>query len=93
MDDVQLSRRRLLGAATAAGALAATGGALLGGRSQRALAQDEQAGAAATPTALGPAIPEEYTVETNWAGENYDLSATRDAKGTNISSETVGHPR
>lgn len=89
MDDVTLSRRRLLGAATAAGALAATGGVMLGGRAQRALAQDEQAGAAATPTALGPAIPEEFTVETNWAGENYDLSATRDVQGTTISSETV----
>ncbi len=38
---------------------------------------------------LGPAVPEELTVETNWAVENYDLQATRNVKGSGISAETV----
>src|SRR5688572_29056280 len=35
---------------------------------------------------LGPAVPEELTVETNWAVENYDLQATRNVKGSGISA-------
>ena len=32
----------------------------------------------ATPTPLGPAIPDEFSVDTNWPIESYDLRATRD---------------
>jgi outer membrane protein assembly factor BamB/plastocyanin len=44
-----------------------------------------------TRTELGPAIPPEYTdAETNWPSQNGDLSATRQAVGSTISSETIG---
>jgi len=90
MDDQQLSRRRLIGTATAASAALAGGGLVLSrGGGGSALAQDEQAGEA-TPIPLGEAVPEEFNEETNWAAENYDLKGTRDVKGTEISSETVG---
>ncbi|MDQ2682819.1 MAG: PQQ-binding-like beta-propeller repeat protein, partial [Chloroflexota bacterium] len=89
MNDVALSRRRLIASATAAGfAVAAGTAAFHGGGRNNARAQD-MAATPATPAALGPAIPEEFNVETNWPYENYDLSATRAAKGTNISSETI----
>jgi outer membrane protein assembly factor BamB/plastocyanin len=93
MTDVQLSRRRLIGAASAAGFAAAAGGfALTGGSlSNRARAQDDvEDQGPATPTPLGEPVPQEFGTETNWPYENYDLSATRDVKGTSISAETVG---
>lgn len=88
MDQFSMNRRKLIGSAAAAGVVAAGGGLFLagGGGSGRALAQDGDA----TPTALGPAVPEEFSVETNWPAENYDLAATRDVRGTSISTETVG---
>jgi len=90
MDDVKLSRRRLLGTASAAGiAFTAGGFALTRLQTGRVLAQDETAGAA-TPVPLGGEIPEEFSTETNWPIENYDLRATRDVKGTDISADTVG---
>jgi outer membrane protein assembly factor BamB len=55
-----------------------------------ARAQDEQATPSASPAALGGAVPEEFNTETNWPAENYDLAATRDARGTNISTDTIG---
>jgi hypothetical protein len=42
-------------------------------------------------TELGPAIPPEYTdAETNWPSQNGNLSSTRQAQGSTISTETVG---
>jgi len=90
MDDVTLSRRRLIGTASAAGIAVAAGGfALTRSQTARVLAQDETAGAA-TPVALGEVIPEAFSTETNWPIENYDLSGTRNVKGTDISADTVG---
>lgn len=86
MDDAQLSRRKLLGVTTGAGLALVGGVALRGGQS--ALAQDTVA-VDATPVPLGDPIPDEFTVETNWPNEGGDLSATRDAKGSGISTETV----
>ena len=93
MTDLQLSRRRLIGGASAAGLVTAGGFAVTGvGSRGRARAQEQDADDQedATPTPLGSAVPEEFSTETNWPFENYDFSATRDVKGTNISSETVG---
>jgi outer membrane protein assembly factor BamB/uncharacterized cupredoxin-like copper-binding protein len=93
MKDVALSRRTLIASATTAGFVIAGGGLYLGttSSSQRALAQDDTENQGpATPTPLGDVVPEEFNTETNWAFENYDLSATRDVAGTSISSETVG---
>src|SRR5687768_9830680 len=92
MKNVELSRRRLVASATAAG-LAIAGGALhLGsnGRSQHVLAQgDTEEQGPATPAPLGDVVPEEFSVETNWAYENYDLNATRDVAGTSISTANI----
>jgi outer membrane protein assembly factor BamB len=41
-------------------------------------------------TELGPAIPPEYDTETNWPSENGNLASTREAKGSSISTETIG---
>lgn len=86
MEKARLTRRGLIGSATAAGLAAGVGGLTPSVVS----AQDEAATPAATPEALGGAIPEEFQTETNWPAENYDLAATRDVRGTNISTETVG---
>jgi len=89
MNDVQMSRRRLIASATAAGFAIAGAGTYFGrSGSNPAFAQDEVA-ADATPVALGPAIPDEFNVETNWPYENLDLSATRSARGSTISTSTI----
>lgn len=86
MNKLQLSRRRLIGTTTAASlAISASGQT-----EHVARAQDEQASPSASPAALGGAVPEEFNTETNWPAENYNLAATRDVQGTNISTETVG---
>jgi len=82
----QISRRKLLGAAAGAGIAVAAGAALTGSVSpSAALAQD----ALGTPVPLGPAIPDENNIETNWVNENLDLSGTRDVKGSTIDSSNV----
>ena len=81
MKSVNLSRRKLIGAATL-GAIAAAGGGT-------AQAQDVQGGPA-TPVPLGGEIPDEFSVDTNWPVENLNLSATRAAKGSKISAATIG---
>ena len=88
MDDSILSRRRLMGTAGAAG-IALAGAGLYGNTLNRAAAQDDQAGEGEERELLGDAIPEEFNTETNWAGENYDLAATRDVRGTSISTSNV----
>lgn len=45
--------------------------------------------AGATPAVAGPAVPPEYETPTNWPSENYDLKGTRNAQGSNISTETI----
>lgn len=86
MKKVQISRRGLLGTTSATSlALAA-----MGGRRSSTFAQ---AGTAATPGASPvpdlPAVPEEFSIDTNWPAENYDLVATRDVRGSNVSTSTV----
>lgn len=90
MNRSQVSRRRFLGAASAAGVAVAGGGLAISGafRAPGARAQIEQG--AATPVALGDATPPEFGVETNWPYENGDLWATRTASGTSISTSTIG---
>lgn len=79
----ELTRRNLLAAGlavTAAGKLSST------------MAQDLHGNASpeASPEADAlPVIPAEFETETNWPTENYDLAGTRNAKGSNISSETI----
>lgn len=91
MDKAHLSRRQLMGTATVAGLAIAGAGLVTGGGSvNRATAQDDLGDGQATPVPLGGAIPEEFDTETNWPGENYDLAATRDVRGTGISTETIG---
>ncbi len=87
MDETRTTRRRLIGTAGVAGMGLAAASAMLS--RPGAMAQDEQAPDAGTPEPLGGAIPPEFDTETNWAGENYDLAATRDVRGTSISTETV----
>jgi alcohol dehydrogenase (cytochrome c) len=89
--DVQLSRRHLLGTAAAAGAAFTGGGILLGSGSGPggALAQDAVASPEAIPVTLGGPIPDEFNVDTNWAHESLNYSATRDAKGSNISTSSI----
>src|SRR5688500_15155518 len=98
----QLDRRKLIGAGAAVGAagLVTFGGAAF---AQEAT-PEPQSETAATPeanaigsdrfpvrTEVGPAIPPEYTdAETNWPSENGDLSSTRQAQGSTISTETIG---
>lgn len=43
----------------------------------------------ATPEAAAPAVPPEFETETNWPVEGGDLSATRAARGSGISSDTI----
>lgn len=91
--ELALSRRRLLASASATGLVLAGAGfygvAQSGSQLARAQGDTENQGPA-TPTPLGPAVPEEFSVETNWAFENLDLSATRDVAGSSISSESIG---
>ena len=89
MDEAVYSRRSLVGTATVAGVAIAGAGAIASGGARRAIAQDDQGAPQGTPEALGGPIPDEFSVETNWPGENYDLAGTRDVKGTTISLDTV----
>ena len=43
----------------------------------------------ATPEAALPAIPPEFETETNWPVEGGDLSATREGRGSSISTDTI----
>jgi outer membrane protein assembly factor BamB/plastocyanin len=97
----QFDRRTLIGAGAAVGAagLVTFGGAALA----QDATPEPQSESAASPAAnaigsdrfpvrteLGPAIPPEYTdAETNWPSENANLSSTRQAQGSAISTETV----
>jgi outer membrane protein assembly factor BamB len=89
VDRHQISRRKLVGAATATGVAAAVGGLSLvkGPQVNRTLAQQTPE---ATPVPLGPPIPDEFNIETNWPFENLNLQGTRDVTSTNISADTVG---
>jgi glucose dehydrogenase len=79
-----LSRRALIAAAGASTAAAMLGLRLLDGAS----AQEVQV--AATPVALGPAVPPELTASTaDWATENKDLAMTRAVTDSPITAETV----
>lgn len=89
MDETQLSRRRLMGTATAAGVALAGAGLVATGGPRRTTAQDDLGAQGGTPEPLGAQVPEEFDVDTNWPAENYDLSATRDVRGTTISTATV----
>ena len=77
-----LSRRAFLGTAAAASVSLAT---------HKVMAQDPEAIASpgATPEANLPVVPPEFETETNWPVENYDIVATRNVMGSNISAETV----
>ena len=87
MTDVTLSRRKLIAGASAAGIALAGAGAMMGSRpGTSALAQET----AATPTPLGDPVPPEFGVDGNWPVENYNLSGTRSATGSNISTSTAG---
>jgi len=88
MGDLTLSRRKLIGSASAAGIALAGAGAFLGTSPQRGFAQDETGGAA-TPGALGDPTPQEFGTETNWPIEGLDLWATRNVKGSTISADNV----
>ena len=91
MNETRWSRRQVMGTATAAGiAMAGAGAVLPHGWSATTKAQDDQGTPSGTPAPLGGPVPDEFGVETNWVGENYDLAATRDIKGTSIASDTVG---
>src|SRR3954454_2047143 len=86
---MRISRRKLVGGAAATGVAVAVGGLAVTDRSQVgfSLAQEQ---ASATPQPLGPPIPDEFNVDTNWPYENLNLQGTRDVKATKISSSTVG---
>ena len=88
MKEVYLSRRELIGIATAASAAAAGAGIFLANGPSQASAQDAQGGSA-TPVPLGGTIPDEFNVDTDWPAENLNLAATRDVKSTKISASTV----
>ena len=92
MGDLEFSRRRFVVAGSAAGLTVATGAVGNTLLAQEATPEPEAEGSepAATPVTLGPPVPPEFEEETNWPAENYDLEATRDARGTQISSETMG---
>jgi outer membrane protein assembly factor BamB len=89
-----LTRRRLLASGAAVAALGGLS-ALIPALAQDATPETEDTGLdvgtpQATPEATLPAIPPELTdTDTNWAIEGGNLSATREAVGTTISSETV----
>jgi alcohol dehydrogenase (cytochrome c) len=95
MGKFEVSRRKFI-AASAAGAV------VMGSKAfaQEATPEVQQGEAGNTtlsvsqvgPVAesLGPAIPEELTVETNWAVEGYDLQATRNVLGSGIDSGSIG---
>jgi outer membrane protein assembly factor BamB len=89
MSDVALSRRKLLGTASAAGLGVVGAGAILTRDSEPLRAQDEIEQGPATPTPLGDPIPPEFGTETNWPYEAGDLSATREARGTSISTANI----
>ncbi|HEU0165050.1 MAG TPA: PQQ-binding-like beta-propeller repeat protein [Thermomicrobiales bacterium] len=91
-----MSRRKLVGAATAAGVTIAAGHALASAQatpdatpaSQEAQLTIDQT--AAQPTRLGAAVPPEFTSnETNWPTEHGNLSGTRSAAGSSISLKTI----
>ncbi len=82
-----VSRRSLVGGtgALAAGALVTT--ALL---KSDAVAQEGETQVPATPVALGPAMPPEYTDYANdWPSQNGNLSNTRASASTTIDSSNV----
>ena len=90
MDSRPLSRRRVVGSATVAGiALAGASAVLPHGWTATTRAQDDPGQTAGTPEPLGGTVPDEFGVDTNWPGENYDLGATRDVKGTSIRTDNV----
>jgi outer membrane protein assembly factor BamB len=84
MNDLHVTRRKLIGTASAAGVAVVGMGLAIEPAVVRA--QD----AAATPEALATPVPAELATDTNWAYENLDLAATRNAKGTTIAAGTVG---
>lgn len=79
------SRRHFLASSAAAAVL---------GTAKLASAQDIHGNATpgASPVAEDslPAVPPEFGTETNWPVEGYDLAFTRNALGSNISSDTIG---
>lgn len=82
----------LAGTAAAVGTLSARNSAF----AQEAATPENESNAvemegtpAATPEASGPTIPAEYEVDTNWPVENGDIRATREARGSSISSDNV----
>jgi outer membrane protein assembly factor BamB/uncharacterized cupredoxin-like copper-binding protein len=96
MEFKELSRRHFVAAAAALGATAATH-RLSAQEATPAATPDAAGGGEALvvsqvgPVAekIGPVVPEELLTETNWAVEGYDLQATRNVKGSGISSDTV----
>ena len=97
MRNRRLNRRRLIQTATASGTgIAATGAstsfpafAQEGGTpvvEDSAVDSDTEQG---TPVPERPTVPPEYEIETNWPVEGGNIHATRHARGTSISSETV----
>ncbi|MGC4192286.1 MAG: PQQ-binding-like beta-propeller repeat protein [Thermomicrobiales bacterium] len=96
--EATLNRRRLVGASAAI-----AGSAALMGLGSRAMAQDATPAASPAaedpetlamgqsrqPKSLGPAVPSEFDAAANWPVENRDLSNTRQAQESTISSETI----
>ena len=103
MNDKRLDRRAFVGAASAAGVLAAGSLGLRLAAAQDATPSAGEATPAsssgeslvinfakAEPTELGPAIPPEFTDnEQNWPTEHGNLQGTRAAAGSGIDSSTV----
>jgi outer membrane protein assembly factor BamB len=83
MDRTELSRRKVLGTGSAAIAAAMLGVRLTG----EAFAQETQI--PATPVALGPVMPPELEVATDWVTENKNLAMTRDASDSAINASNV----
>jgi outer membrane protein assembly factor BamB len=85
LEKVHLSRRRLIGTATAAGI-----GAAIDQITPSSALADVIDQTAATPVPLGDPVPPEFAIATNWPYEGGDLRGTRAAAESSINTSTIG---
>ncbi|MEZ4495648.1 MAG: twin-arginine translocation signal domain-containing protein [Thermomicrobiales bacterium] len=82
MSQLEITRRKALGGAAVAAAML--------GLNITSNAQAQESQVAATPVALGPAVPPEADVATDWFTENKNFAMDRNAGDSAINASNVG---